>query len=88
VNPDPYFGLRGERAINKRVWKMIPYEGFCWDEFEKRESNFYSLGKRDEMGNDFPLFPFVLPYFAPSFGRRKRYLPFGTKEILFFLIGC
>jgi hypothetical protein len=46
------------------------------------------FGKRDEMGNDFPLFPFVLPYFAPSFGRRKRYLPFGTKEILFFLIGC
>jgi len=46
------------------------------------------LRKRDEMGNDFPLFPFVLPYFAPSFGRRKRYLPFGTKEILFFLIGC
>jgi hypothetical protein len=67
---------------------MISYEGLCWDEFEKRESNFYSLGKRDEMGNDFPLFPFVLPYFAPSFGRRKRYLPFGTKEILFFLIGC
>ncbi len=46
-----------------------------------------SFREMDEMGNGFPLFPSVFPYFALSFERRKKYLPFGIKEICFFSVG-
>jgi hypothetical protein len=41
----------------------------------------------DEMGTSFPLFPFVFPHCAPVPGRKKEYLPLGTKEIPFVLTG-
>jgi len=63
---------------------MISYEGFCWDEFEKGESNFYSLEKKDGRGILFPLFSFFFPHFSPTLKREEKYLPNVVKEIFSF----
>jgi len=63
---------------------MISYEGFCWDEFEKGESNFYSLEKKDGRRILFPLFSFFFPHFSPTLKRGGKYLPNVVKEIFSF----